>query len=131
MVRLAFGQFEIVLDNDPAYSFGSLDIPRIYDQSYRLDDEPYQPTSVHAVRVISIEDQTEIAACILGNWCIWYSRTLGYCQRRLTDHRSWSIHGIPALANAQIEQENADRLRNLFWRLSLDSESLLHFAREN
>jgi len=66
MVRLNSGQFDILLDNVPTYSFGSMDNHRVYSQEYRLDNEPYQPSSLHAVRVISNADKTEVADCILG-----------------------------------------------------------------
>ncbi|MFO1042265.1 MAG: hypothetical protein U0941_10800 [Planctomycetaceae bacterium] len=65
MLRLPYQQLEIRIDNDPSFSFGSVDTPHAYDHSYRLDDEPYSPTSLHTVSVIQ-EDETIVASSILG-----------------------------------------------------------------
>lgn len=66
MLRLPFGQLEIRIDNDPTFSFGSVDNPHSYDHAYRLDDEPYTPSSLHTVRVVQ-EDGHVFASCILGS----------------------------------------------------------------
>lgn len=66
MVRLKYGKLDILIDNAPGYSFGSMDNHRIYSQEFRLDNEPYQASSKHTVRVISTKDETEVADCILG-----------------------------------------------------------------
>lgn len=66
MLRLPFRQFEILVDNDSAYLFDTSDSPRNYKRSYRLDDEPYRPSSLHSVRIVSTDDESEIASCILG-----------------------------------------------------------------
>jgi len=65
MLRLPYQQLEIRIDNDPSFSFGSVDNPHAYGRSYRLDDEPYSPTSLHTVRVVQA-DETVIASSILG-----------------------------------------------------------------
>lgn len=65
MLRLPYRQLEIRIDNDPSFSFGSIDNPHAYDHAYRLDDEPYTPTSLHTVSVIQ-EDDNVFASCILG-----------------------------------------------------------------
>jgi hypothetical protein len=65
--RLNYDKFSILIENVPAYSFGSMDNRKIYSHEFRVDNEPYQPSSLHAVRVFSIEDQTEVADCILGS----------------------------------------------------------------
>ncbi len=65
-MRIHLGQLEILIDNDPAFSFGSSDNTCNYDREYRIDDEPYRPSSLHSVRTISPNGGTEISSCILG-----------------------------------------------------------------
>ena len=65
MFKLWQRQLEVRIDNDPSFTFGSVDNPPPYDHAYRLDDEPYTPTSLHTVSV-SQEDDEAIASCILG-----------------------------------------------------------------
>jgi hypothetical protein len=65
MLRLPYRQLGIRIDNDPSYSFGSVDNPRGYDHAYRLDNERYSPSSLHAVRIFQ-EDDNVFASCILG-----------------------------------------------------------------
>jgi hypothetical protein len=65
MLRLSHRQLEVRIDNDPSFTFGSVDNPHAYDHAYRLDDEPYNPTSLHTVRVTQENDKA-IASCILG-----------------------------------------------------------------
>jgi hypothetical protein len=65
MLKLSHRQLEVRIDNDPSFTFGSVDNPRAYQHAYRLDDEPYTPTSLHTVRVTQ-EDDKAIASCILG-----------------------------------------------------------------
>ena len=66
MMRLNFGQFDIFLDKVEDYTFGSTDNCRVYNKEFRLDDEQYRPSSLHDVRVISVDNETEISTCILG-----------------------------------------------------------------
>lgn len=65
MLRLPYRQLEIHIDNDPSFSFGSVDSPHVYDHAYRLDDEPYTPTSLHTIKIVQ-DDETVIASSILG-----------------------------------------------------------------
>jgi hypothetical protein len=65
MLILLNRQLEVRIDNDPSFTFGSVDNPHSYDHAYRLDDEPYSPTSLHTVKVIQQYGVT-IASCILG-----------------------------------------------------------------
>lgn len=65
MLRLSHTQYQITIDNDPSFTFGSIDNPHFYDHAYRLDDERYAPTSLHAVGVTQL-DELPIASCILG-----------------------------------------------------------------
>lgn len=65
MLRLPYHNREIHIDNDPSYTFGSIDNPHVYDHAYRLGDETFAPTSLHTVRVIQ-EDETVFASSILA-----------------------------------------------------------------
>jgi hypothetical protein len=65
MLRLLYQQLEIHIGNDPSFSFGLGDNFHAYDQAYWLDDESYNPSSLHTVRVIQ-EDGNVVASCILG-----------------------------------------------------------------
>ncbi len=65
MLKLSHRQLEVRIDNDPSFTFRSVDNPHSYDHAYRLDDEPYTPTSLHTVTV-NQEDGEPIASCILG-----------------------------------------------------------------
>jgi outer membrane protein assembly factor BamB len=65
-MRIRHREWEVVLDNDQTYSFGSADNSRTYRQVYRLDGEAqYRPNSQHSVRVLSGDGQ-EVAACLLA-----------------------------------------------------------------
>lgn len=66
MLRLSFEQFEIILDYDEEYTFGSADNLRVYDRSYRLDDEPYRASSQHSVSVNRADDAKPVSSCILA-----------------------------------------------------------------
>ena len=65
-MRLLHPKYEIILDNDRSYRFDAADNARKYERTYRLDDEPYVPSSVHGVRVFDLERGEEIASCVLG-----------------------------------------------------------------
>ncbi len=65
MLSLSHRQFDVRIDNDPSFTFGSIDNPHSYDHAYRLDDEPYTPTSLHTVMVAQ-DDEKPVASCILG-----------------------------------------------------------------
>lgn len=65
MLKLSHRELEIRIDNDPSFTFRSVDNPYSYGHAYRLDDEPYSPTSLHTVTV-NLEDGAPIASCILG-----------------------------------------------------------------
>jgi len=65
MLRLPHRQLEVTIDNDPSFTFGSIDNPHSYDHAYRLDDEPYVPTLLHTVMVTQ-DDEKPDASCILG-----------------------------------------------------------------
>lgn len=62
---MTYGQLEIHLDSDPIFSFGSADNFNVYNNVYRLDDEPFSPASRHTVRVVH-KDGFVLASCILG-----------------------------------------------------------------
>lgn len=66
MIRLLTGQHQVLIDNDPTYSFGCRDNPRIYQYAYRLDEGSHSPSSLHSIRVVSTEDECEVSSCILG-----------------------------------------------------------------
>lgn len=65
MLTLLHRQLEVRIDNDRSFTFGSVYNPHSYDHAHRLDDEPYLPTSLHAVTVIQ-EDGMVISSCVLG-----------------------------------------------------------------
>ena len=67
MMRLNSPRYEIRLDDDPNYTFGSADNLHVYDRVYRLDGGPAQHSSRLSVRVISREDDSEIANCIFAS----------------------------------------------------------------
>jgi hypothetical protein len=65
-MRIRHREWEIVLDNDPSYSFGSADNSRTYRFAYCLDGEPKRrPSSQHSVRVLS-DDGEELSSCLLA-----------------------------------------------------------------
>lgn len=66
MHTLLHRQLEVRIDNDPSFTFGSLDNPNSYNHSYRLDDEPYLPSTLHTVTVVQ-GDHVVISSCILGS----------------------------------------------------------------
>lgn len=66
MMRLTSPPYRIVLDDDPTYTFGSADNLHAYGQVYRLDERLDHHSSRLAARVISTEDDSEVASCILG-----------------------------------------------------------------
>ena len=66
MLTLLHRQLEVRIDNDRSFKFGSVDNASSYDHSYRLDEEPYLPSTLHTVTVIQV-DGVVISSCILGS----------------------------------------------------------------
>lgn len=64
MLRLPYRQFEVQIDSDPSFAYGSNDNSHSYHHIYRLDDELYTPTSLHTVSVIQ-DDGLVTVTCIL------------------------------------------------------------------
>ncbi len=66
MLTILHRQLEVRIDNDRSFTFGSVDNPKSYVHSHRLDDEPYSPSTLHTVTVIQ-ENGVVISSCILGS----------------------------------------------------------------